>query len=106
MNKQEWVELLETDVKKFNKTREIEINLRHANLDYSCFPLWCGSFDMKTDMRLVYQLCYHICRMEIKNKNGDQSKTGRMIQKFLMPHANKFHRVNECGEIEYSENKE
>ena len=178
MNKQEWVELLKTDLKKFNKTREIEIDLRqadlghadlrdadlrqadlghadlrdadlrdadlgganlrgaylghadlrqadlrhanlghanlrgadlrdadlgHADLDYSCFPLWCGSFDMKTDMRLVYQLCYHICRMEIKNKNGDQSKTGRMIQKFLMPYANKFHRVDECGEIEYSE---
>ena len=26
-------------------------NLRGANLDYSCWPLWCGSLDVKVDRR-------------------------------------------------------
>ena len=123
MDKQEWIKLLKTDVVKFNQKRHTFINLRHvdlrradlsdadlsgadlsgANLDFSCYPLWCGSLDMKTDMRLVYQLCYHLCRLKIINKSGSSSKTGRVIQKLLMPFANKFHRVDECGMIEYPE---
>src|SRR3990167_3994121 len=39
-------------------------DLQNADLDFSCFPLWCGSFDMKVDIKLVYQLCYHICKLE------------------------------------------
>ena len=74
-------------------------NLRNANWDFSVFPLWCGSLDIKTDMRLVYQLCYHICRLKIINKNGTESKTGKVVQSLLTPYANKFHRVDECGKI-------
>ena len=119
MNKQEWVKLLKTDVKMFNETREEMIDLRRANLrnvdlrnvnlrnadlrnanfDFSSFPLWCGSFNFKADMRLVYQLCYHICRLNIINQNGKESKTGKILQKLLMPYANKFHRTEECGLI-------
>ena len=166
MTKQEWIELLKTDVDKFNETREEMIDLSYANLshadlsyadlrnanlsyadlsyadlrnanlsyanlsradlsdadlsyadlkdanlryadlsyadfDFSSFPLWCGSFNFKADMRLVYQLCYHICRLNIINQNGKESRTGRIVQKLLMPYANKFHRVKECGTIKY-----
>ena len=76
-----------------------DADLSGADLDYSCFPLWCGSFEIKTDMRLVYQLCYHVCRLNIVNKEGKVSKTGRAIQLLLMPYANKFHRTQDCGEI-------
>ena len=74
-------------------------DLRNANFDFSSFPLWCGSFNFKADMRLVYQLCYHICRLNIINQNGKESKTGKILQKLLMPYANKFHRTEECGLI-------
>ena len=120
MNKQEMIELLKTDVNKFNVERlDGLIDLRNvnlhgadlrnadlhgadlhgANLDFSVFTLWCGSFDMKVDIRLVYQLCYHICRLKIINKNGTESKMGKVIQSILKPYANKFHRVTECGKI-------
>ena len=39
-------------------------NLRGANLDFSCLPLWCGSFDMKADSRLIFQLIAHITRID------------------------------------------
>ena len=41
-----------------------EANLREANLDFSQWPLWCGSFDVTVSPNLIYQLCYHICRVK------------------------------------------
>jgi len=43
-------------------------DLRRANLDFSCFPLWCGSFDIKDDGKLTKQLLGHIARLNITDK--------------------------------------
>ena len=32
-------------------------DLREANLDFSCWPLWCGSKDVKLDAAQIDQLC-------------------------------------------------
>jgi hypothetical protein len=40
-------------------------NLQGAKLDFSCFMLWCGSFDMKVDNRLVAQLFCHLGRLDV-----------------------------------------
>ena len=69
-------------------------DLRSANLDYSAFPLWCGSFGAKVDIRLSAQLAYHFCCLDTENKDVKKA------QKALKILANKFHRVKECGEIE------
>ncbi len=34
-------------------------DLRWADLDFSCWPLWCGSFNVKVDKRIASQLAYH-----------------------------------------------
>ena len=34
-------------------------NLSGANLDYSCWPLWCGSLNVKSDEAIVGQLMFH-----------------------------------------------
>jgi len=41
-------------------------NLVGAILDFSCFPLWCGSFTAKADDRLVLQLFAHIARLDVE----------------------------------------
>ena len=69
-------------------------DLRYADLDYSAFPLWCGSFGVKVDIRLGAQLAYHFCRLDTENEDVKKA------QKALKILANKFHRVKECGEIE------
>jgi len=51
-----------------------DANLRHANLrgvdiDFSCFPLWCGSFRIIDDGKLAKQLLSHIARLDIRDKN-------------------------------------
>jgi uncharacterized protein YjbI with pentapeptide repeats len=56
-------------------------NLDGANLDFSCFPLWCGSFDMKVDDRLVKQLLGHIARLNIDSCSNDIKKFVKGIPK-------------------------
>ena len=72
-------------------------NLRGANLDYSCYPLWCGSLHLKADKRLACQLAYHLCSMQCDD--ADYIKMRNSILGF----ANQFHRVDECGELKERE---
>lgn len=71
-----------------------DTDLRGANLDFSCWPLWCGSLrNVRIDKRIFAQLAYHICRVIV---DDDECKAA---QRALYPIANQFHRVNECGRL-------
>ena len=39
-------------------------DLREADIDYSCWPIWCGSLDVRVDKRIAVQLAYHFCRLD------------------------------------------
>lgn len=69
-------------------------DIRGVNLDFACWPLWCGSLDVIVDKRIAAQLAYHFCRIIC---DDDEVKAA---QKAIAPLANQFHRVNECGRIE------
>lgn len=69
-------------------------NLHGANLDYSCWPLWCGSLDVKVDARIARQLAYHFCRLDCDDPEYLEAR------KAIAEFANGFHRVDECGRIE------
>ena len=45
-------------------------NLEDANLDFSCWPLRCGSFHAKVDMRLVAQLAKHLAMLDVSGCCG------------------------------------
>lgn len=76
-------------------------NLKGANLDYSCWPLWCGSLrNVRIDKRIFAQLAYHICRVIV---DDDECKAA---QRALYPIANQFHRVNECGRLPLERNND
>ena len=72
-------------------------NLRYADLDYSCLPLWCGSLEAHFDDRQLVQIAYHLVKAGLQSKNASE-ETKKELSK-LIDFANKFHRVNECGEI-------
>lgn len=80
-------------------------NLSYANLDFSCFPLWCGGLDVHIDDKQASQLLYHL----IKNINFSKNTSAKLKRlckiKTLIKQANEFHRVNECGKIEVTENE-
>ena len=71
-------------------------NLQGADLDFSCWPLWCGSFNVILDKKQKRQLLYHVL---INFDNNDREE--QVIIKAGKDFANSFHRVTikECKEI-------
>ena len=45
-------------------------DLREADLDFACWPLTCGSFGAKADMRLVAQLAKHLAMLDVSDCCG------------------------------------
>ena len=76
-------------------------DLRGADLDYSCLPLWCGSLEAHFDDRQLVQIAYHLVKAGLQSKNASE-ETKKELSK-LIDFANKFHRVDECGEIKKEE---
>ena len=72
-------------------------NLRYADLDYSCLPLWCGSLEAHFDDRQLVQIAYHLVKAGLQSKNASEETKNQLSK--LIDFANKFHRVDECGEI-------
>ena len=81
-----WIDLYNAYLRK--------ADLRGANIDYSCWPLWCGSLDVKVDARIARQLAYHFCRLDCDDPEYQAARRA------LADFANGFHRVEECGRIE------
>lgn len=75
-----------------------DADLQDANLDFSCFPLWCGGLDMQLDDRQLIQIAYHLVRNGLHSKNASE-ETKKELAK-LIDFANRFHRVDECGEVD------
>lgn len=84
-------DLREADLRMANLRRA---DLSGADLDYSCWPLWCGTLDVKVDARIARQLAYHFCRLDCDDPEYLEAR------KAIAEFANKFHRVEECGRIE------
>ena len=70
-------------------------NLIGANLDFSCFPLWCGGTNIKSDVRIARQLAYHFCSLDCENEEYIDARNA------LVQFANGFHRVQECGQLAF-----
>ena len=64
-------------------------DLRGADLDFSSFPLWCGSKKIKTDMKLVYQLLAHVYVLDCEDKEF------KSVQKAIKKFALKSHRAKD-----------
>lgn len=74
-------------------------DLRGANLDFACWPLWCGSLGVKVCARIAAQIAYHFCRLNCSDPAYLEARDA------IIPFANKFHRVEECGRIEKAPKK-
>lgn len=74
-----------------------DANLCGADLDYSCFPLWCGGLHIVADKRLACQLAYHLCSMQCDDEEYIQMRNS------ILDFANQFHRAGECGKLEVLE---
>ena len=78
-------------------------DLRGADLDFSCWPLWCGSLNVKIDKRIFCQLLYHALRA---GQSVDDPEVKRLFEiPEIVNLANQFHRMDECGKIEVKNGK-
>lgn len=69
-------------------------DLREADIDFACWPLWCGGLHVQTDARIMRQLAYHFCAQECDDPKYIHYRN------LLLPFANHFSRVDECGKLE------
>ena len=70
-------------------------NLRDANLDFSVWPLWCGSIGAIVDSRIQRQLLYHAYATDNPEQDADIAE---LFQSELFRRViAKFHRFGECG---------
>ena len=78
-------------------------DLSGADFDFSCWPLWCGSLNVKIDKRIFCQLLYHALRA---GQSVDDPEVQRLFEiPQIVNLANKFHRVDECRKIEAQNGK-
>ena len=66
-------------------------NLEGANLDFSCWPLWCGSKNVKVDLKLIYQLLAHVACLDCNEPEYAK------IKKAIMEYAVQSHRAMDLG---------
>lgn len=55
-----------------------------ANLDFSCWPLWCGSKDVKADDRLVAQLFFHVTRLDVSQCSGGVKEAMKHVREMAI----------------------
>lgn len=55
-------------------------DLSGARLDLACWPLWCGSKNVRVDDRLVAQLLFHVTRLNVTACSGGVQEAVRCIR--------------------------
>ena len=71
-------------------TKGERADLRGADLDFSCFPLWCGGTRFKAGDKLIMQVLAHLCSWEVSEEAKEELDKVR-------EYAKKSHRAEECG---------
>ena len=66
-------------------------DLRLADLDFSCWPLSCGSKDVKVDRRIAAQLAAHFCAVACDDPDYQAARAA------ILEFAKSSHRAVELG---------
>lgn len=93
-------DLSKADLSKANlsKANLSGANLSVSDLDFSSLPLWCGSLQMRTDIKQRKQIAYHLASLFINSEETLTDEEKQLLEA-LKPFANQFHKVDECGKL-------
>lgn len=75
-------------------------NLSGANIDYTAWPLWCGSLKAYVDDRIAIQLLYHTLSVVQRSPYVSDELKRALLTPGNINAANRFHQVDECGVLE------
>lgn len=88
-----WANLYKADLRGANllganlyKADLCGADLREANIDFSCWPLWCGSLEVKVDKKIAVQIMYHACALDCDDPEYVVARNA------VLNFANKMHR--------------
>lgn len=79
-------------------------DLREADIDFSAWPLWCGSLKAYVDDRIAILLLYHTLSVVQHSPYVSDELKRALLTPGNIDAANHFHRVEECGELEVYDN--
>lgn len=79
-------------------------DLREADIDYSAWPLWCGSLKAYVDDYIAIQLLYHTLSVVQHSPYVSDELKRALLTPGNIDAANQFHRVDECGKLEVYDN--
>ena len=68
-------------------------NLKWACVDFSCWPLWCGSKGVKVDKNIAAQLAAHFCVLDCDDPEYIKARDA------IMEFAKTSHRASDLGLI-------
>lgn len=74
-------------------------DMRGANIDYSAWPLCCGSLKAYVDDRIAIQLLYHTLSVVQYSPYVSEDVKRTLLTRDVVDVANRFHRVDECGKL-------
>ena len=75
-------------------------DMRGSDLDYSVWPLWCGSLKAHVDDRIAIQLLYHTLSVVQHSPYVSDELKRALLTPGNIDAANRFHHVGECGKLE------
>ena len=80
---------IQSDGKNGERANLCGANLRGADLcgadlDFSCWPLWCGSKDVKADDRLVAQLFFQVTRLDVSQCSGGVKEAMKHVREMAI----------------------
>jgi uncharacterized protein YjbI with pentapeptide repeats len=70
------------------------VDLRGVDLDFSCWPLWCCSKNVKVDCRIAAQIAAHFCALVCDDEDY------RAAREAILPFARTSHRARDLGFLE------
>jgi hypothetical protein len=66
-------------------------DLRQVDIDYSCWPLWCGSKGVVVDNKIAAQLAAHFCVLDCDTPEYQAARAA------ILDFAQTSHRANDLG---------
>ena len=85
--------ILDSHQKWLNGEGGERADLRGANLDFSCWPLWCGSKGVKVDAKIARQLMLHVLSIECDDPEFKKISRLKSVRSF----AAQSHRAKDMG---------
>jgi uncharacterized protein YjbI with pentapeptide repeats len=82
-----------------SEARLIGADLSGAGVDFSCWPLWCGSKGVKVDAKIACQLAAHFCVLDCDDAEYQAARSA------ILEFAKGSHRAADLGLVDRDTDK-